>query len=658
MLVAGALGAALLAAAPTEAARGTGAQGRFDRTAESTDLWETLRTDPLGAFADDAALELGRRAARAGRLQEASRYLRWGARTHPDGDRIDAIRLLLAEIELRLGDAERARRLEADVRPQSLSAEERWRRHRLQAVLSGEQALDHLADLASIPVGRREPLRAGAPAPPAPTPKRAARAPTEPATPGERAARAPAEPARTPERASAVPSGAEPAPPSEDTSLEAEVERLRVTVADLEESRDAKAGEMAALRSLVEDLQASLNELREGRAEPAEPTSPDTPTVRPGPPDRTAVVQPPPAEEDEAEPPEEVGKAKEQARRFQVQREILERQGGVLLPQGQIVLEPRIQYANTTRNIVDVSGFSLIPALIIGELNIVDIDRDVYTANLGFRYGITNRLEFELNVPYLYRVDVIDITETEEPGRERSADYDIGDVNVGLFAHLLRETTWRPDVILNLRAKSRTGQDPFEISGNELATGSGTWAASAGLTFVKTVDPAVMFFSSSYFVGIERDIDLTDSPGREEFDPGDTFEYSLGLAFSLNERIAMTTSLQHRITNRSKVDGDKLLRSDANSATLFIGGSYRMNQWTTFNVSLGIGLNEDAPDFLLEMRIPWRLPYRVTFPDFAGLRLPRLSLPSFADIGLPFRNWFGGDDRDPDPDPEQVVLLP
>lgn len=434
-----------------------------------------------------------------------------------------------------------------------------------------------------------------------------------------------------------------PSPESRDEALEAEVERLRAVVAALEAARATRDAEMASLRETVEALQAGLAELRDRRAS-------DAPSERPA---GTAAADEAPAPLRVARTPapaipqadaqanaqageqasgrgsdevESVGKEREQARRRQVQREILERRGGVLLPRGQIVLEPRLQYSNTNRNILEISGFSLIPAIIIGRLNIADVDRDVYGASMGFRYGVTDRLEFELNVPYLYRVDVSEITDTEDPSRDRNADWGLGDVNVGLFAHLLDETRVRPDVILNLRAKSRTGRDPFEIDADEIATGTGTWGASAGLTFVKTVDPAVMFFSSTYFVGFERSIEQGD------FDPGDTFEYSLGLAFSLNERIAMTTSLLHRITSRSKLDGEKILRSDANSASVFLGGSYRINQWTSFNVSLGIGVSEDAPDFLIEVRMPWRLPYRVTFPDLANLDLPALSLPRLSDL--------------------------
>jgi hypothetical protein len=105
------------------------------------------------------------------------------------------------------------------------------------------------------------------------------------------------------------------------------------------------------------------------------------------------------------------------------------------------------------------------------------------------------------------------------------------------------------------------------------------------------------------------------------------------MSFSLNERVAFSTSLQHRITERSKLDGHKILRSDANAATLFLSTSYLLNRWTTFSVSLGIGINEDAPDFTLEARIPWRLPFSMKFPKLGssgmGRGLQKLASGSF-----------------------------
>ncbi|WP_230370715.1 hypothetical protein [Paludibacterium denitrificans] len=67
-----------------------------------------------------------------------------------------------------------------------------------------------------------------------------------------------------------------------------------------------------------------------------------------------------------------------------------------------------------------------------------------------------------------------------------------------------------PDIVWSLHAKAPTGSNPYGIklipsAGNDnlsvperLPTGNGVWAYSTGLSFVKTVDPAVLFASVGY----------------------------------------------------------------------------------------------------------------------------------------------------------------
>ena len=74
------------------------------------ELERFLRDWPRSELADDAALELARRAAADGQYDRASRHLVWATRLHPRGDRIDEIQLLLAEVESELGHGEAAYR--------------------------------------------------------------------------------------------------------------------------------------------------------------------------------------------------------------------------------------------------------------------------------------------------------------------------------------------------------------------------------------------------------------------------------------------------------------------------------------------------------------------------------------------------------------------
>ena len=333
--------------------------------------------------------------------------------------------------------------------------------------------------------------------------------------------------------------------------------------------------------------------------------------------------------------PEPVGRAreKERPRLTEAERDLLEQRGGVLVPAGQLVLEPGLQYSNFSRDRLQVTGFALLPSIIIGRLDTAEIERDVFSSFLVSRYGLANRLNLDVSVPYLYRRDERVFGAEGSQQESIIKDNGIGDLSVGLFGHVLREKRWIPDVVAKLGWKFRNGRDPFEIDVDpatgqptQLAFGTGFNGLSGGFTATKATDPAVLFASMNYFWHIGRDVGAIG-----DIDPGDVLEYDLGLAFGLNERLALSFSLQHRILGKTKVNGSSILRTDANSATLFVGSSYRFSPFFSTNLSLGIGITDDAPDFLVEFRVPFRIPYR--FPSlplgelasaFDNLKKPQL----------------------------------
>ena len=116
-----------------------------DASTGSDELERFLRDWPRSELADDAALELARRAEQEGNLDRAARHLLWAVRTHPAGDRIDEIQLLLAEVEHRRGHSEAAYRTAARIRTSRLPVSQRHRVHVLLAELAGERGQVGLA---------------------------------------------------------------------------------------------------------------------------------------------------------------------------------------------------------------------------------------------------------------------------------------------------------------------------------------------------------------------------------------------------------------------------------------------------------------------------------------------------------------------------------
>ena len=79
--------------------------------------------------------------------------------------------------------------------------------------------------------------------------------------------------------------------------------------------------------------------------------------------------------------------------------------GGVLTPKGRLVVEPSLQFLHSSVNRVSIEGFTILPALLIGVIDIVEVDQNSYVGSLTARYGLTDRLEVDIKGSYLYRED-------------------------------------------------------------------------------------------------------------------------------------------------------------------------------------------------------------------------------------------------------------
>ena len=78
---------------------------------------------------------------------------------------------------------------------------------------------------------------------------------------------------------------------------------------------------------------------------------------------------------------------------------------GVLTLRGRGVFEPSIQYGYSSSNRVALVGYTVIPALLIGLVDVREIKRNTFTTAITGRTGLSNRMEVEVKVPYVYRSD-------------------------------------------------------------------------------------------------------------------------------------------------------------------------------------------------------------------------------------------------------------
>ncbi|MCP4336153.1 MAG: transporter, partial [Gammaproteobacteria bacterium] len=255
-------------------------------------------------------------------------------------------------------------------------------------------------------------------------------------------------------------------------------------------------------------------------------------------------------------------------------------------------------------------------------------DRDNYSARLSARYGVTNRLEAELTGSYVYRDDATRsrefLTGAVADSIYKAQGQGLGDLELGLRYQFRRRSPTSPFMVGNLRIKSATGSDPFEISAmsslagqpkfsTELPTGSGFWSINPSLTFMYPTDPVVFFGNVGYLWTIEDDngtyLDADGNVrGFGRVDPGDAYRMSFGLGLGLNETSSFSISYSLDQFTKTRIQtaiDPKIAGSDVTVGRLNIGYSLRLSDGTPLNLAVGIGTTDDAPDTDLTLRMPF-----------------------------------------------------
>lgn len=290
---------------------------------------------------------------------------------------------------------------------------------------------------------------------------------------------------------------------------------------------------------------------------------------------------------------------------------------GVLTRAGNLIFEPSFEYTRSSTNRLVFRGIELIPGIQIGLIEATDADRDTLVGTASLRYGISDRLEAEVRIPYLYRNDRIEVVQQRDEGIVRSIalrEDGIGDAEFSLRYQLNRPVGQKPIFVGSLRVKSDTGKGAFDIGYDEfgvatgLATGSGFWAVQPGLNFLMPSDPAVIYGGVAYLYHIPRDINrLVGDVLIGRVDPGDAVSANVGFGFALNPRFSFSLGYRHNyiFPTRSEI-GDTIQKSNyIHVGSLNFGMSYRLTQRDVLNLGFEIGVTEDAPDVSITLRMPF-----------------------------------------------------
>jgi hypothetical protein len=305
-------------------------------------------------------------------------------------------------------------------------------------------------------------------------------------------------------------------------------------------------------------------------------------------------------------------------------------QPGVLTPRGKLVVEPSYQFGYSSADRVALIGYTVIPAILIGLIDVRQVRTTTETGAMALRYGLTNRLELEVRVPYVYgHTDTISreiFTGSATDNVFTASGHGIGDVEATARYQINDGGADRPYYIGWLRFKSRTGRDPFEVTTDcvtrcvqnatgtglplQIPTGSGFYSLQPGVTWLYPSDPVVFFGNLSYLHNFARNnVSRTVLAGGKEslgkVQVGDVVDLSLGMGLALNDKASISIGYDQSFIGITKQNG-KTVAGSAKSVlgTLLIGGSYRFSDKRTLNFALGVGVTRDTPDASVTIRMP------------------------------------------------------
>lgn len=411
-------------------------------------------------------------------------------------------------------------------------------------------------------------------------------------------------------------------------SVQQQLDKAMAIIDAQQQRLDAQAAELAALRRRMDaaavevaatnDLPALPTPTRQARL----PATNAAQAGAPGAPGDPAGIQ--------QAPLERVGQAPEDSDR-PLEIAVLDTQGSVVTRRGQLTGEFQVDYARADRNRAVFRGIELVEAVLVGVFDINESRQDVVTGSASLRYGVTNRLEAGVRVPFVHRADASILAPIAgSTNNDAAATIDssvkgtgIGDIELSARYQLIDGGVGKPYVIANLQGVIPTGDNPFAIPRDALgrptraATGAGFWGITPSFTAILPSDPVVLFGTLGYTLNIGRSVNTRIPPVIIDYvDPGDAVSGSAGIGISFNQRTTVNFGYAHTWAFGTKTrtsliepteswpDMRETTSRDLQIGRFLFGVTYRVTDRASLNWSVEVGATEDATDLRSVLRIP------------------------------------------------------
>jgi outer membrane putative beta-barrel porin/alpha-amylase len=284
--------------------------------------------------------------------------------------------------------------------------------------------------------------------------------------------------------------------------------------------------------------------------------------------------------------------------------------GGLLLPSGTLEIDHTTSYFSASSDHVTVNGFALLPVLVVGDIASERVREDYLLPNFTARLGLPHKFQADFTIPYGYElIRTVDANNIQTS----SSSFGLGDISAGISRQLTSEHGKVPDMLANVRFKSTTGKDPFNLQSSAIALGTGFNALQGNLTVSKSSDPVVFFGNLSYTANFSGSHTVSaNDPSNPaatmvgHFNPGDAVGFQLGSILALNPEVSMTLGWDQRFTRSTTLNGVDIPASYLVEGALRLGTTYVYAPGRTIDLSFGVGLTPDTPNLQFSVGVPFR----------------------------------------------------
>jgi hypothetical protein len=284
--------------------------------------------------------------------------------------------------------------------------------------------------------------------------------------------------------------------------------------------------------------------------------------------------------------------------------------GGLLLPSGTLEIDNTTSYFSASSDHLTVNGFALLPVLVVGDIASKRVREDFLLPSFTARLGLPHKFQMDFLVPYGYEsirtVDALNVQTT-------ATSFGLGDISAGIYRQLTTEHGRVPDMLANVRFKSTTGKDSFNLTSSQVALGTGFNAIQGNWTVAKSSDPVVFFGNLSYTANLPanhtvpaNDPANPDATTIGHFNPGSAIGFQLGSILALNPEVSMTVGWDQRFTRSTQLNGVDVPASYLVEGTLRLGTSYVYAPGKIVDLSFGVGLTPDTPNLQFSVGVPFR----------------------------------------------------